>query len=103
MTRIQVEVQTMTYEAKLSATIKLLSEIFDETPPTTYLSEIYNALVILQDMYDAERIKGMKDWTPVLVNITTLPLHELLKIIDDGLCHGFEFQIDNGILYTRQA
>ena len=45
----------MTYETKLSTAIKLLSEIFEETPPTTYLSEIYNALVVLQDMYDAER------------------------------------------------
>lgn len=31
-----------------------------------------------------------------------LSVEEWLEIIDDALCHGFEFKVENGNLYYRE-
>lgn len=43
----------------------------------------------------------MNEWTLVNTQITGTSLEELMKIIDDALCHGFEFKVENGNLFTR--
>ena len=43
----------------------------------------------------------MNEWTLVDTQLTSTSLEELMKIIDDGLCHGFEFKVENGNLFTR--
>ena len=45
----------------------------------------------------------MEEWTQVIPTLNTLPLSEFLKIIDDALCHGFEFKVEDGCIYTRQV
>ena len=35
-------------------------------------------------------------------NIELLTLEESLAIIDDALCHGFEFKVEDGKLYYRE-
>ena len=52
------------------------------------------------DFYDC-------DFTAVLVNpfwnrMETYGVDETLKIIDDALCHGFEFKVENGNVYFRE-
>ena len=47
------------------------------------------------------------DFTAVLVNpfwnrMETYSVDETLKIIDDALCHGFEFKVENGNVYFRE-
>lgn len=47
------------------------------------------------------------DFTTVLVNpfwnrMETYSVDETLKIIDDALCHGFEFKVENGNVYFRE-
>lgn len=33
----------------------------------------------------------------------SLNLSEVMKIIDDALCYGFEFKVENHILYFREV
>ena len=52
------------------------------------------------DFYDC-------DFSAVLVNpfwnrMETYSVDETLKIIDDALCHGFEFKVENGNVYFRE-
>lgn len=52
------------------------------------------------DFYDC-------DFTAVLLNpfwnrMETYSVDETLKIIDDALCHGFEFKVENGNVYFRE-
>ena len=52
------------------------------------------------DFYDC-------DFTAVLVKpfwnrMETYSVDETLKIIDDALCHGFEFKVENGDVYFRE-
>ena len=52
------------------------------------------------DFYDC-------DFTAVLVKqfwnkMETYSVDETLKIIDDALCHGFEFKVENGNVYFRE-
>ena len=52
------------------------------------------------DFYDC-------DFTAVLVSpfwnrMETYGVDETLKIIDDALCHGFEFKVENGNVYFRE-
>ena len=47
------------------------------------------------------------DFTAVLVKqfwnrMETYSVDETLKIIDDALCHGFEFKVENGNVYFRE-
>ena len=47
------------------------------------------------------------DFTTVLVKsfwnkMETYSVDETLKIIDDALCHGFEFKVENGNVYFRE-
>ena len=47
------------------------------------------------------------DFTAVLVNpfwnrMKTYSVDETLKIIDDALCHRFEFKVENGNVYFRE-
>ena len=47
------------------------------------------------------------DFTAVLVNpfwnrMERYSVDETLKIIDDALCHGFEFKVENGNVYFRE-
>ena len=47
------------------------------------------------------------DFTTVLVKsfwnrMKTYSVDETLKIIDDALCHGFEFKVENGNVYFRE-
>ena len=47
------------------------------------------------------------DFTAVLVKpfwnrMETYTVDEALKIIDDALCHGFEFKVENGNVYFRE-
>ena len=47
------------------------------------------------------------DFTAVLVNpfwnrMETYSVDETLKIIDDALCHRFEFKVENGNVYFRE-
>ena len=47
------------------------------------------------------------DFTAVLVKpfwniMKTYSVDETLKIIDDALCHGFEFKVENGNVYFRE-
>ena len=43
----------------------------------------------------------MNEWTLIDTAITGTTLEEFLKIVDDALCHGFEFKVENGNIYTR--
>lgn len=52
------------------------------------------------DFYDC-------DFTAVLVKpfwkrMETYPVNKALKIIDDALCHQFEFKVENGNVYFRE-
>ena len=47
------------------------------------------------------------DFTAILVNpfwnrMETYSVDETLNIIDDALCHGFEFKVENGNVYFRE-
>lgn len=47
------------------------------------------------------------DFIAVLINpfwkkMETKTVNETLKIIDDALCHGFEFKVENGDIYFRE-
>ena len=47
------------------------------------------------------------DFTAVLINpfwkrMETYTVNEDLRIIDDALCHGFEFKVENGEVYFRE-
>lgn len=39
-------------------------------------------------------------WTKF--NTDSYTLQEILSIIDDALCHGFEFKVEDGKLYYRE-
>ena len=45
----------------------------------------------------------MEEWVKIGDDLATLPLDKMLAIIDDALCHGFEFKVENGSIYTRQV
>lgn len=38
----------------------------------------------------------------VFFNIDTTPIGYALEIIEDGLCHGFEFMVKNHMIYFRE-
>lgn len=41
-----------------------------------------------------------RSWSPVALP-SDITISELLEIVDDALCHGFEFKVENHVLYTR--
>jgi len=43
----------------------------------------------------------MTEWTQIDVTLTDLSAMEVLEIIDDALCHGFEFKVENHTIYWR--
>lgn len=40
-------------------------------------------------------------WEEVSTELT-VSIDEFMKTIDDALCHGFEFKVDNGKIYFRE-
>lgn len=42
----------------------------------------------------------IRSWSPVALP-SDITVGELLEIVDDALCHGFEFKVENRVLYTR--
>lgn len=42
----------------------------------------------------------VRSWSPVALP-SDITVGELLEIVDDALCHGFEFKVENHVLYTR--
>lgn len=38
-----------------------------------------------------------------LVDLSLYTVEEMLNIIDDALCYGFEFKVENGQLYYRET
>lgn len=51
-----------------------------------------------------KRVGNMNDnnWEEYKVDPST-PLVIVLEIIDDAQCHGFEFKIQDGKIYSRQC
>lgn len=43
----------------------------------------------------------MTEWTPIVATVANLSIAEVLEIIDDALCHGFEFKVENHTIYCR--
>lgn len=42
----------------------------------------------------------IRSWAPVALP-SDITVAELMEIVDDALCHGFEFKVENHVLYTR--
>lgn len=42
----------------------------------------------------------IRSWSPVALP-SDITVAELMEIVDDALCHGFEFKVENHVLYTR--
>ena len=84
---------------------QLLNNLFDELTMGIDCTIIYDAMVIVDNTYkriSKERgTKHMEEWTPIDPHITSTTLGEFLRIVDDALSHGFEFKVENGIVYTR--
>lgn len=55
-------------------------------------------------------IKILSEWEEVknvayeneLYTLSQIPASQLLKILDDSACHGFEYKVENGKLYCRE-
>ena len=65
---------------ELKTISRILPRLFKEYDDCEFLAELTNPF-----------------WELVL----RFKVDELLSIIDDGLCHGFEFKVENGQLWTR--
>lgn len=82
-----------------------LDSLFNELTSDIECTIIYDATVIVDKVYkriSKERgTKHMEEWTPIDNHITNTTLGEFLRIVDDALSHGFEFKVENGIVYTR--
>lgn len=82
-----------------------LNELFNELTMDIECTIIYDAMYIVDKVYkrvsEERGIKHMENWTPIDPNITSVTLGEFLRIVDDALSHGFEFKVENGIVYTR--
>lgn len=75
----------------------------------TYLKKITEAFPFVAP-YFAKQLETItetmqtyvkKNWTEA-TGLYSMPLSEVLEIIDDGSCHGFEYKIENGKLYFRE-
>ena len=76
------------------------TEYFTENALFEFTRCISNKCYDCYDFYDC-------DFTAVLVKsfwnrMETYSVDETLKIIDDALCHGFEFKVENGNVYFRE-
>ena len=50
----------------------------------------------------AHYIRGTNMWQEFSTGLTT-SISEVMKIIDDALCYGFEFKVENHNLYFREV
>lgn len=82
-----------------------LDKLFNELTTDIECTIIYDAWVIVDKVYkrisEERGIKHMEEWTPIDPNVTSTTLGDFLRIVDDALSHGFEFKVENGIIYTR--
>jgi len=42
------------------------------------------------------------NWVRVCDDVLSMPMHEFLEVIDDGITHGFTFMIADGVLYQTE-